>query len=175
MKTTFNYEAFKQGFREAAWRRNIDPETGEKVNEYKAVLLRAELRHDLHYKHLRDLVTAAAQRQVARGTLPSEGRGFFSYDADAKDYVFDQTLVDKAQAATWWQAFDPQDWKPGEGSSMVECQAMASIRRQIAGKRGADVMTAEEIRQEEHDVVREVIEEDRVIKSQKQLEMSLTI
>lgn len=175
MKTTFNYEAFRQGFREAALRRNIDPETGEKVSEYKAVLLRAELRHDLHYKHLRELVTAAAQRQLARGTFPSEGRGFFSYDADAKDYVFDQTLVDEAHNKEWWRKLDPQDWKPGKDSSMVECQAMASIRRQLAQARGAEVMTAEEIRQEERDVLREVIEEDHAQKSQKPLEMSLYI
>lgn len=168
MKTTFDYEAFKRGFREAAQKRGIDPERG--ATEYAATLIAAEMRRDLHYKRLRDLVTAAAHRQFERGTFPSEGRGFLRDDKS-----LDQAFVDKVQSKHWWLALHPADWKPGKGSSMVEGQALASIRRQIAEQRGAEVMTEEEIRQEECDVAREVIEEGHVQKSQKPLEMSLYI
>lgn len=126
---TFNCEAFKNEFRQLARVHGIDPERG--ATEYQAVLVKAETRATLHHKHMRDCVRAAAERQKARGVPPTDGTGFFSYDADAQRYVFDQTLVDQAEAATWWEKKHAKDWQAGRSRSNTEGRALAATRHHI--------------------------------------------
>jgi hypothetical protein len=126
---TFNYKAFKAEFRELAHAYGIDPERG--ATEYQAVLVKAETRATLHHKHMRDCVRAVAERQKARGVPPSDGPGFFTYDADARRYVFDQTLVDEAEAATWWELKHAKDWQAGRSRSNTEGRAFAATRHHI--------------------------------------------
>lgn len=133
----FNYEQYKQAFRAAAQSRGIDPDRG--ASEFQACLIRAEINVDLHHSRQRELVRAAAARQVEqakRGVFWEEGRGFLRDDAQR---TLDEELVVKAESASWWQEMHPDDWKPGAGSSYVERQAMTPIRRNARARKFTEV------------------------------------
>jgi hypothetical protein len=124
----FNEAAFKAAFREAARRRGVDVANGatdkqasaiaaelavarhgerQRVTAYAAVLAKAEIRRDLHYSNMRQLVEQQAQRQFARRVWWDEARGFLRDDGS-----LDTELVDKAQNKYWW-AQDKEIWKCG--------------------------------------------------------------
>lgn len=115
----FNYEQFKRQFKEAAQSRGIDPARG--ASEFQACLIRAEINADLHHSRMRELVRAAAARQVEqarRGAKWEEGRGLLTEDRKA----IDESLATEAESATWWWKLSDGDWKSG-GGSYAESQA----------------------------------------------------
>lgn len=154
---TFDYSKFKAGFKKAALAKGIDPERG--ATEYQTVLVRAEMRRDQHYSHLRQQVQAAAERQQAQQYRGVEGTGFYRYDEAQRRIVFDPSLVDKAMSRYWWRALPVNAWRAGAGSPLIERQALAGIRREIAAALNVELLTPADIRQEEIEVTREVLEE----------------
>lgn len=126
---TFNADKFKQAFREAALRRGEDPVTRQKISSFEAALKLAELHRDLHYSRQRELVRMAAERQAARCTFPTEGRGFLK-----SDFSIDEQLVTQAESKGWWAKLDPADWSSGCDGSIVERRAFSAIRRDIKSK-----------------------------------------
>lgn len=146
---TFNYEQFKARFREAAARRGIDPMEGateaqsrtllvelnyaSKPSSFQIVMMNAETNADLHHSRMRELVRAAAERQAAqfkRGIRWEEGGGLLHPDGS-----IDEMRLAKAESVDWWDQMNPDDWKPGAGSSYVERQAITPIRRNVRARR----------------------------------------
>lgn len=107
---------------------------------YSVALWNARQRKALHADVTQQKVFAAAERQYKRGTFFSEGRGFLRDNRD-----LDSELLLKMVQPQWWKTLHPDDWKPGDGSSPTERQALRYIRQACAASQRKTLVTQQDL------------------------------